>query len=330
MMNRNVQLDGLEFQYLSGIKPTGELTIGNYLGVIKPAVEMSKTNNVLMFIADMHAFTVPQKSSEVKRHTLELVKIFNMHNLNFFIQSHIPEHNQLGYIMEYLSKDWELRNQIQYKEKKGKDTRVSLLTYPALMAADCLLYDIENILIGEDQLSHMHLVNDLVESFEREFGEGVLNKPKAVVGDFPKIKDLKDPSKKMSKSNGDNGCIFLFDKPDIAYEKIMKAITDSENTILFDPENKPGVSNLINIYSGLTALSKEDIVLKYDDILYPYGSFKTDLAVIVREFLIDFQTNYAKSSDKFDKGLEKFLKYQAVLNLSKIKAAMGLNYEENK
>jgi len=322
--------DELKFQYLSGIKPTGELTIGNYLGVIKPAVEMSKINdNILMFIADMHAFTVPQSSKDVKRHTLELVKIFNMFGLNFFIQSHIPEHNQLGYIMEYLSKDWELRNQIQYKEKKGKDTRASLLTYPALMAADCLLYDIENILIGEDQLSHIHLVNDLVESFDREFGEGILSKPKAFVGDFPKIKDLKDPNKKMSKSNGDNGCIFLFDNPDVAYEKIMKAITDSENVVTFDIENKPGVSNLINIYSGLTGLSKEEIEKKYDTLQYPYGTFKMDLAMIVRGFLVEFQTNYSKSSDKFDRELERLLKDLASINLHKIMSAMGLKYEES-
>jgi len=174
-----------KFHYLSGIKPTGELTLGNYLGVIRPAVEMSEKANILMFIADMHAFTTPQSSIDVKKHTLELVKIFNMYGLNFFIQSHIPEHNQLGYIMEYLAKDWELRNQIQFKQKKGKETRVSLLTYPALMAADCLLYDIENILVGEDQMSHIHLMNDLVKSFDREFGEGVLNKPKGVIGDFP-------------------------------------------------------------------------------------------------------------------------------------------------
>lgn len=329
MYNDQRHLDKLSFEYLSGIKPTGELTIGNYLGVIKPAIEMSRTKNVLMFVADMHAFTVPQDSMNVRRHTIELVKIFNMYKLNFFIQSHIPEHNQLGYIMEYLSKDWELRNQIQYKEKKGKDTRTSLLTYPALMAADCLLYDIENILIGEDQLSHIHLVNDLVESFEREFGEGILKKPKPVVGDYPKIKDLKDPSKKMSKSNGDNGCIFLFDEPNVAYEKIMKAITDSDNIVAFDPENKPGVSNLINIYSGLTNLAKEEIIKKYDAILYPYGSFKKDLAIIVRDFLIKFQEQYSKSSNRIDQSLEKILKDKAVSNMYNIMNAMGLKYNES-
>jgi tryptophanyl-tRNA synthetase len=328
MRNPNNQLEKLNFQYLSGIKPTGELTIGNYLGVIKPAIEMSNTTNVLMFIADMHAFTVPASSRDVRKHTIELVKIFNMYGLNFFIQSHIPEHNQLGYIMEYLSKDWELRNQIQYKQKKGKETRVSLLTYPALMAADCLLYGIDNILIGEDQLSHIHLLNDLIKSFEREFGEGIINKPKGVIGKFPKIKDLKNPSNKMSKSNGDNGCIFLFDDPEVAYKKIMSAITDSENMVKFDPEKQPGISNLINIYIGLTDLSKEEIEEKYIDIPYPYGVFKSDLAMIVLTFLAEFQRKFNISSNKYDKNLEKILKSKAESTVYDIMSAMGLRYED--
>jgi len=316
-----------EFKYLSGIKPTGELTIGNYLGVIKPAVQLSNTENVLMFVADMHAFTVPQNSKEVKRHALEIVKIFNMYKLDFFIQSHIPEHNQLGYILEYVAKDWELRNQIQYKEKKSKETRVSLLTYPALMAADCLLYDVENILIGEDQMPHIHLMNDLVDSFEAEFGPGVFNRPVGFIGDFPKIKDLKDPEKKMSKSNGDNGCIFLFDNPEIAYRKIIGAITDGDNKVIYDVDNKPGVSNLMNIYSGLTNLTKEEISLKYKELIYPYSSFKKDLAMIVRDFLIDFQKDYERASSEIDKNIENFLKNKANLTLNKVKNAMGLKYE---
>lgn len=329
MRNPSSQLEKLNFKYLSGIKPTGELTIGNYLGVIKPAVQMSDDGNVLMFIADMHAFTVMQNSKDVQKHTLELVKIFNMHNLSFFIQSHIPEHNQLGYIMEYLSKDWELRNQIQYKEKSGNNTRVSLLTYPALMAADCLMYGIDNILVGADQMSHIHLMNDLVKSFEREFGENIINKPKGLVGEFPKIKDLRDPGKKMSKSNGDSGCIFLFDKPEDAYDKIKRALTDSENLVKYDDEHKPGVSNLMNIYSGLTDLSLKEIELKYENVLYPYGSFKTDLAKIVSDFLVDFQEKYELSSDKFDKDLEKILKNKAESTLHDVMKAMGLKYEDN-
>jgi tryptophanyl-tRNA synthetase len=328
MIHIKSRLYNTNFKYLSGIKPTGELTIGNYLGVIKPAIEISKKENVLMFIADMHAFTVPNHTREVKKHTIELVKIFNMYDLSFFIQSHIPQHNQLGYIMEYIAKDWELRNQIQYKEKKGKDTRASLLTYPSLMAADCLLYKIENILVGEDQLTHIHLLNDLIESFEREFGENILSKPNAVVSSFPKIKDLKDPSKKMSKSNGDNGCIFLFDDPEVAYKKITSALTDSENELRFDPEEKPGVSNLLNIYSGLTDISIEEIISKYDYLPFPYGDFKKDLAMIVRDFLIDFQNRYSESSNKFDKNLEDTLKEMAENNLYEIMDAMGLKYEK--
>lgn len=323
------EIEEYNFQYLAGIKPTGELTIGNYLGVLKPAIDMVNKSEVLMFIADMHAFTTPQTPHEIKRHTLELVKIFNMYNLKFFIQSHIPEHNQLGYIMEYLSKDWELRNQIQYKQKKDKDVRSSLLTYPALMAADCLLYDIDNILVGEDQMPHIHLMNDLILSFEREFGEGILYKPHGFVGDFPKIKDLRDPSKKMSKSNGDNGCIFLFDKPEDAYNKIIKAVTDSENTVLYNPEEKPGVSNLINIYSGLSGMGKDEIIKKYEIIPYPYGTFKTDLATIVSDFLTDFQERYAQSSNRFDKDLEEALKAKANNTVDNIMTAMGLRYEKN-
>ena len=127
----------------------------------------------------------------VKEHKEQLIGVFNVFGLDYFIQSHIPEHNQVGYIMEFVAKDWELRNQIQYKEKKGKDTRVSLLTYPALMAADCIMYDIPNILVGEDQMPHMYLTKDLVDRFNKEFGVNGLVMPNSVVGKFPKIKDLK-------------------------------------------------------------------------------------------------------------------------------------------
>jgi tryptophanyl-tRNA synthetase len=324
-----MKINDHNFQYLSGIKPTGELTIGNYLGVIKPAVGMNDTSGVLMFIADMHAFTTPQNPQNVKKHTLELVKIFNMYGLKFFIQSHIPEHNQLGYIMEYLSKDWELRNQIQYKKKKNKDVRASLLTYPALMAADCLLYDIDNILVGEDQMSHIHLMKDLISSFEREFGEGILHKPEGFVGDFPKIKDLRDPSRKMSKSNGNNGCIFLFDKPNDAYTKIIKAVTDSENSVIYDIEKKPAISNLINIYAGLSGIPKKEIVKKYEALLYPYESFKKDLAVIVNDFLVDFQKEYNLASSDFDKEIEYMLKEKAKSTVENIMTSMGLKYEKD-
>lgn len=316
------KIEELRHKYLSGIKPTGELTLGNYLGVIQPGIKLK--SNVLMFIADMHAFTVPEATKNVSKNTEQLIKIFNMYGLDFFIQSRIAEHNQLGYVMEYLSKDWELRNQIQYKEKKGKETRASLLTYPALMAADCLMYDIPYILVGEDQMSHIHLMKDLVRSFEREFSKNVFIIPEGRVSKFSKIKDLRDPSKKMSKSNGDNGCILLFDDPEEAYKKITKAVTDSENIIKYNEKDKPGVSNLLKIYSGLTDMSIEDIELKYSGIHYPYGPFKKDLGEIVKNFLINFQKGYEEASDEVNLELEKELKNKARENLNLVLSAMGM------
>lgn len=313
------------FKYLSGIKPTGELTLGNYLGVIQPAVDLNKLGDgeVLMFIADMHAFTVPDSVINVNKYISDLIKTLKVFDLDFFVQSHIPEHNQLGYIMEYLSKDWELRNQVQYRERSGnKGTRVSLLTYPALMAADCLMYDIPYILVGEDQLTHLYLLSDLVKSFEREFGKEILNRPKPFVSDFKKIMDLRDPSKKMSKSNGDAGCITLLDDPEEAYNKIIRAVTDSDNNVEYDEEGKPGVSNLLNIYSGLSGLSIDKIEAKYEDIVFPYGDFKKDLGQIVKDFLIDFQRKFNLENDLVyrTKELEEYAEWK----LSEVKKSMGL------
>ena len=301
-----------DFKYLSGIKPTGDLTLGNYLGVIKPAVDLGNENkSVLMFIADLHAYTTPEYSKNVKEHKEQLIGVFNVFGLDYFIQSHIPEHNQVGYIMEFVAKDWELRNQIQYKEKKGKDTRVSLLTYPALMAADCIMYDIPNILVGEDQMPHMYLTKDLVDRFNKEFGVNGLVMPNSVVGKFPKIKDLRDPTKKMSKSSGESGCIFLFDDPADAEEKIKKAVTDSENLVMYNEETKPGISNLMQIYSGLTGTSLQDIQDKYADLPFPYGAFKKDVAFAVKSFLINFQSEFNRVNKGINLDLENELREKA-------------------
>lgn len=315
-----------DFKYLSGIKPTGEITLGNYLGVIKPAIDINNKNNgkVLMFVADMHAYTTAEFSNNVNEHKKQLIGLFKISNLDFFVQSRIPEHNQLGWIMESTAKDWELRNQIQYKEKKGNDTRVSLLTYPALMAADCLMYDIPYILVGQDQLTHMYLTKDLAERFNKEWGVDGLVVPESSISDFAKIQDLRDPSKKMSKSNGDAGCIFLFEEPKKAYKKIIRAVTDSENLVKFDPENKPGVSNLIQIYSGLTNMSIEEIEKVYEGEEYPYGSFKKTLAGIVMRFLENIQSDYNKVNFELDMELEKRLKEKARSKMDEVFDYIGL------
>lgn len=249
---------------LSGIKPTGMLTLGNYLGAIKNFINLQneyKDATLYIFIADLHATTMPIDPVELKNNIRCIAATFiasglNLEKCNIFVQSDVLEHANLGFLMESTVYSGELERMIQFKEKsktsKGEGIRASLLTYPALMAADILLYNPDFIPIGEDQMQHIELTNILADRFNKRYGQ-TFKIPKAILNkNAKKIMSLQDPLKKMSKSgNNPKGYILLNDSKEEIVKKIKSAVTDSDNKIKYDVINKPAISNLLNILASL-------------------------------------------------------------------------------
>jgi len=326
---------------LSGIKPTGELTLGNYIGAIKNFVLLQKQYpeaEVLVFIADLHALTTYQDKKELKKKKRDIAAMYLACGLDkdktiLFNQSEIAEHNMLGYIMECVSYIGEMERMTQYKDKKKKQVdgiRTSLLTYPALMAADILLYDANIIPIGDDQKQHLELTRNLANRFNSTYGntfivpEGYISK----VG--KRIMNLQDPLKKMSKSEqtSNKEYISLLDNPSEARNKIKSAITDSDTKIIYDIKNKPGISNLLNIYASLTDISIKELEKKY--INSNYATFKADLGDIVYNFLTALQEryNYYYNSKELDEILDRGANIAKTLAKRKIDLVykrLGLN-----
>ncbi len=286
---------------ITGIQPSGNITLGNYLGAIKNLLELQNQEDVelLVFIADLHAITVPQERQKLKQNIKNLAALYLACGLtpgktHLFIQSEVPCHNQLGWIFECNSYIGELERMTQFKDKKAKQTAgvsAGLLTYPPLMAADILLYDVDYVPVGEDQKQHLELTRDLAMRFNNKYGETFKLPEPYITKSGARIMSLVDPSKKMSKSDPNpKAYIALLDDINIAKKKIKSAVTDSEGTIRFDIENKPGISNLMSIYSAMTNLSIKDIEEKYKDS--NYATFKEDLANIVGDLLEKIQSKY--------------------------------------
>lgn len=289
----------------SGIQPSGNLHIGNYLGAIKQWVELQETHEAIFCVVDLHAITVPQDPKELRKRTLEIAKIYLAAGIDpkqstLFVQSHVREHSELGWILNTIARMGELERMTQYKDKsqKGESTgsSVGLFTYPVLMAADILLYDTVAVPVGKDQMQHVELARDLAERFNKQFGktfvvpQGKLSKEGAL------IMGLDNPAKKMSKSaSSEYNYIALNDEPDMAKKKIMKAVTDSGAEILYS-EEKPALKNLINVYSLLGNLPTEEVVARY--VRKGYADFKRDLAEVVALFLADFQEKLHAISDE--------------------------------
>lgn len=306
---------------LSGIKPTGIPTLGNYLGALKNFVRLQKEMSdyeFFIFIADLHAITVPQDPQELKQNIRNLAALYlacglTPERLTLFVQSEINEHAALGYIMQSICYMGELERMTQYKDKMQKQVQgvsSSLFTYPALMAADILLYDAKYVPVGEDQKQHLELTRDLAIRFNNRFGETFVV-PEGIVNEKgARIMDLQEPTKKMDKSSENGrGCIFLLEPLSSIKKKIMSAVTDSEAVIKYDRENKPGVSNLMAIYSVISGLSYPEIEEKYKG--RGYGDFKKDLAEMVVEEIGTIQTrfqtiiNSKELDDLFDQGRER-------------------------
>ncbi|MBN2300634.1 MAG: tryptophan--tRNA ligase [Acholeplasmataceae bacterium] len=287
---------------VSGIKPTGQLTLGNYIGALRQFVKLQdelKDTEFFIFIADLHAITTPQDRQELKKNIRSVAALYlacglDPEKVNLFIQSEVNEHAVLGYIMESTAYIGEMERMTQYKDKKGKQPegiRTSLLTYPALMAADILLYDADIVPIGDDQKQHLELTRNLATRFNHLYGDTFV----VPEGFFPetgaRIMSLSDPTKKMDKSNDNaKSYIMLLDDLGAARNKIKSAITDSDGIIKYDVKKKPGISNLLTIYSSLT-----DTPIKELESIYKgksYSLFKTDLAEIVADALRPIQQNY--------------------------------------
>ncbi|MGE5425674.1 MAG: tryptophan--tRNA ligase [Bacillota bacterium] len=289
----------------SGIKPSGDLTIGNYIGAISQWVEMQDSNNCVFSVVDYHAITVKQDPDALRRRILDITKIYLAAGIDpersiIFQQSDVPAHTELAWILNcsgtYMA---DLKKMTQYKDKAGDKEEaipVGLFDYPVLMAADILLYDTETVPVGEDQRQHVELARDIAKRFNNEYGK-IFTIPEAIIKkEGARIMSLVDPKKKMSKSaDSVNAYIALLDEPEAAKKKIMKAVTDSGSEIEYDPEEKPALANLLQIYASLG--NRQIPRLVKDNAGRGYGDFKKDLAEVVGKFLSSFQERFKAISD---------------------------------
>lgn len=289
---------------LSGIKPTGRITLGNYLGAIKPFVSYQDEYEMYIFIANLHSMTIYQEPKELRQNTKDLIALYiaaglDPNKVTLFLQSDVLEHAQLGWYLGCMVSMGELSRMTQYKDKvaKGESIGAGIFNYPSLMNADILMYDPDYVPVGEDQKQHVELCRDIAERFNHRYSD-TFKIPEPVVAKVGgRIMDLQNPTKKMSKSDETSkGCIYILDDIRVSKKKIMSAKTDSDNQIRFDPENKPGISNLLEIYSILTNQSIASIENKYQGI--GYGQFKKELADILEIELTKIQDRYHEIMDQ--------------------------------
>ncbi|ONI48324.1 tryptophan--tRNA ligase [Candidatus Epulonipiscioides saccharophilum] len=283
----------------SGMQPTGAITLGNYLGALKNWTSLQDEYNCLYCIVDMHAITVRQNPAELRKNARNLLIQYIAAGLDptqniIYYQSHVSGHAELAWILNCFTYMGELNRMTQFKDKSSKHSEninAGLYTYPALMAADILLYNTDLVPIGNDQKQHLELTRDIAERFNTIYGE-TFTIPEGYIGKVgARIMDLQEPTKKMSKSSEDkNATILLTDKPEEILKKFKRAVTDNFATIKYDPENQPGISNLINIYSAITGKSYVEIESEFSGS--GYGNFKVKVAESVIEILRPIQQRY--------------------------------------
>lgn len=306
---------------LSGVKPTGIPTLGNYLGALKNFVKLQKEMTdyeFFIFVADLHAITVPQEPKTLRQNIKNVAALYlacglEPERLVLFLQSEVEGHLQLSNIMQSICYMGELERMTQFKDKVQKQVTgvtSALFTYPTLMAADILLYDAKYVPVGDDQNQHLELARDLANRFNNRYSETFVVPEGLTPKEGARIMDLQNPTKKMDKSADSNkGCIYLLEPINSIKKKIKSAITDSDSIVKYDKENKPGISNLMNIYSSITGKTHKDIEEKYHD--KGYGDFKNDLAEIVANEISPIQDRFniilkSKELDEIlDKGKEK-------------------------
>ena len=299
---------------LTGLQPSGKITLGNYIGSIKQMKDLQNEYDSYLFVANMHAITVSQDSNELRNNTRDLIALYLSCGIDpskntIYMQSENPYHANLSWILECNSYFGELSRMTQFKDKSSKHENftVGLFTYPDLMASDILLYDADYVPVGIDQKQHVELARDIAIRFNNKYGETFkVPEPLFISDSGVKIMDLVNPSIKMSKSSENKkGVIFLLDDLEVARKKIMSATTDSEMLIKFDMVNKPGISNLINIYASLTEKKVNEVEKEFEDS--NYGEFKRKVADVVVNFLSEVQSRYKEyiNSDLIDRILDK-------------------------
>lgn len=291
---------------LSGCQPSGQLTIGNYMGALRQWVGMQDTHDCKFMLVDLHAITVRQDPKALREATLNGLALYVACGLDpqrstIFLQSHVPQHSQLAWVLNCYTQMGELNRMTQYKDKIAKseaNMTAGLFTYPVLMAADILLYNANQVPVGNDQKQHLELARDIATRFNNIYGDTFVVPDPFIPEHGARIMSLQDPSKKMSKSDDNpNNFIGLLEEPKKIAKKIKRAVTDSDEQarIYFDPEEKPGVSNLLTLLSGATGRAIEDLVGEYDGKMY--GHLKGDVADAVVALLEPLQQRYHELRD---------------------------------
>lgn len=282
----------------SGVQPTGNIHLGNYLGALKQFVELQDDHECIYCIVDEHAITVPQDPKALREHILDVAALYLAVGVDpkksiVFVQSDVPGHAELGWVLTCQSYTGELSRMTQFKDKsKNKESApTGLFTYPVLMAADILLYDTDIVPVGNDQKQHIELCRDIVTRVNNKYKKTFVIPEGRYLKEGARIMALDDPTKKMSKSAENiHSRISLLDDPAKIKKSIMKATTDSDGVVKFDVENKPGISNLLNIYSVLSGISVADLEAKYEG--KGYGDFKKDLVEVTVEALAPIRSRY--------------------------------------
>lgn len=319
----------------SGIKPSGDMTLGNYLGMLKPAMEGQAGKDNIFCVVDLHAITVPQDPETLRRRTTEIAKIYLASGLDLdtsilFVQSHLPEHSELAWMLNCFTYFGEANRMVQFKEKyhaKGENVTVGLFDYPILMAADILLYDTNEVPVGDDQRQHVELCRDIAIRMNKKFGKMFIVPEPKVLAEGARIMNLTNPKIKMSKSdNNPNEYILMLDEPNIIRKKISRAVTDSGSEIKYDPKNKPGISNLLNILSACTNEKISTLEKNYKG--KTYGEFKNDVAEAIVSTLEPIQVRYNELKDEevrkiLSDGAQKAAPIAAA-TLSRVKSKIGL------
>ncbi|TDF98646.1 tryptophan--tRNA ligase [Paenibacillus piri] len=319
---------------LSGMQPSGKLTLGNYIGALKNFAELQHTHECYFMIVDLHAITVPQEPAALREQSEAVAALYIAAGIDpakstMFLQSHVRQHAELGWMLTTLTYMGELERMTQFKDKSaGKESvGAGLFTYPSLMAADILLYNADLVPVGDDQKQHLELTRDLAHRFNQRYGETFVIPEPYIPQVGARIMSLDDASNKMSKSNPNQGSfIALLDAPDVIRKKISRAVTDSGREVKYDPHNKPEVSNLISIYAQCSKKPIAEIEALYDG--QGYGPFKKDLAEQVVALLEPLQERYRSIRESGElhsalrQGAERAAE-QAEKTLREVKEKMG-------
>ncbi|MGN6246074.1 MAG: tryptophan--tRNA ligase [Motilibacteraceae bacterium] len=323
-----------EARAITGLKPTGSAQLGNLLGAIRPVVRLQRAMTTTVFVADLHALTVEHDPAALRRRTRELATLLLAAGLDpehttLFVQSDVPEHLELHYLLECTTTFGEARRMVQFREKgEGREeVRLSLLTYPVLQAADVLLHDVTHVPVGDDQRQHLELARDVARRFNARYGETFVVPEPVHPPVARRLMDLQDPTAKMGKSSASQaGVIGLLDAPDVVRRKVARAVTDSRSEVRYDPERQPGVANLLEILAACSEGDPAYLAAQLDS----YAELKDAVAETVVAVLAPLQERYAGLAadpavldDVLAQGRDR-ARERAAATLRRARAAIGL------